>query len=182
MTHEIRFYKVPDPYGYFGNFSRHPIELDGKRWPTTEHYFQAQKFVVTEPEYAEAIRKSSKASDAATMGRSRAHPLRKDWEEIKYHVMYLACIAKFTQHEDCKAMLVSSGDAKLIEDTRQGRDDDHVWGDGSTGTGQNLLGRCLEVIRACLQSDRIGQIDEAVKVNSEIVRVSTERCYPEHGA
>jgi ribA/ribD-fused uncharacterized protein len=40
----INFYRVSEAYGEFSNFSPHPITLAGKRWPTTEHYFQAQKF------------------------------------------------------------------------------------------------------------------------------------------
>jgi ribA/ribD-fused uncharacterized protein len=43
----ILFYRVNEPYGFFSNFSKHPITLNGKEWPTTEHYFQAQKFVGT---------------------------------------------------------------------------------------------------------------------------------------
>ena len=40
----IYFYSVREEYGCFSNFSAHAITLKGKRWPTTEHYFQAQKF------------------------------------------------------------------------------------------------------------------------------------------
>jgi predicted NAD-dependent protein-ADP-ribosyltransferase YbiA (DUF1768 family) len=40
----IRFYSVGDEYGEFSNFAPYPITLGGKRWPTSEHYFQAQKF------------------------------------------------------------------------------------------------------------------------------------------
>ncbi len=41
----ILFYSTRDPlYGGFSNFSAHSIELDGKHWATTEHYYQAQKF------------------------------------------------------------------------------------------------------------------------------------------
>ena len=36
----IYFYLAHDEYGYFSNFSRHSIFLKGKRWPTSEHYFQ----------------------------------------------------------------------------------------------------------------------------------------------
>jgi N-glycosidase YbiA len=42
MTEVIRFYRQGDAWGEFSNFSAHPIELDGERWSTTEHYFQAQ--------------------------------------------------------------------------------------------------------------------------------------------
>ena len=152
---EIRFYKVPDPWGFFSNFSRHPIELDDKTWPSSEHYFQAQKFVRTDPEWAETIRLAETCRKAADMGQSREHPLDPVWEQIKYAKMLLALFAKFTQHEDCKAMLLATGDATLVEDTRQGKDDDHVWGDGSTGTGQNLLGEALMQIRAQHRADNI---------------------------
>lgn len=39
----INFYSTTGEYGGFSNFSRHSIFLKGKRWPTSEHYFQAQK-------------------------------------------------------------------------------------------------------------------------------------------
>ena len=48
----IVFYRVSEPYGEFSNFSPHPIKLKGLTWPTSEHYFQAQKFVGTEHEEA----------------------------------------------------------------------------------------------------------------------------------
>jgi len=166
---EIRFYKVPDPWGYFSNFSRHPIEIDGKVWPTSEHYFQAQKFVRTDPEWAEKVRLAETARDAADMGRSRKHPLDPKWEQIKFPVMMLGLFAKFTQHEDCKAMLVVTGDAALIEDTRQGRDDDHVWGDGSTGTGQNLLGQALVHVRAALASGNVMGAAEVTRLSINAV-------------
>ncbi|MBX9941745.1 MAG: hypothetical protein K2Y32_20940 [Candidatus Obscuribacterales bacterium] len=51
----INFYSTKDQYGGFSNFSRHPFELDGKQWLTTEHYFQAQKFPGNEA-YQEKIR------------------------------------------------------------------------------------------------------------------------------
>ncbi|HKC73877.1 MAG TPA: NADAR family protein, partial [Chloroflexota bacterium] len=41
----IYFYSTREkPYGCFSNFSPHGFELDGVWWPTSEHYFQAQKF------------------------------------------------------------------------------------------------------------------------------------------
>ena len=147
----IRFYKCPDPWGFFANFSRHRIEMDGEMWPTTEHWFQAQKFVKTDPEWAEAIRHATKPGIAASMGRDRLHPIREKWDGISFHVMNVALFAKFTQHEDCKAMLLATNFAHLIEDTGQGRDDDHIWGDGSTGTGKNLLGKGLMRVRKALK-------------------------------
>jgi N-glycosidase YbiA len=42
----IHFYRVNDRYGEFSNFAPCPIELNGRHWPTSEHYFQAQKFAL----------------------------------------------------------------------------------------------------------------------------------------
>lgn len=48
---QILFYGPKKPNGIFSNFypCKH-LEIDGKKWPTTEHYFQAQKFKDTEKE------------------------------------------------------------------------------------------------------------------------------------
>lgn len=43
----IYFYSTREEYGCFSNFSPHGFELDGLYWSTSEHYFQAQKFVGT---------------------------------------------------------------------------------------------------------------------------------------
>ncbi|MCK6509188.1 NADAR family protein [Myxococcota bacterium] len=145
----IRFYRVDDPYGEFSNFSRHRIHLKGKPWPTTEHYFQAQKFAGTPHE--EAVRQQKGPSMAAQMGRDRALPLRKDWESVKDNVMRDAIYAKFTQHVDLKELLLSTGDALLIEHTTK----DRYWGDGGDGTGKNRLGHILMEVRRRIREENI---------------------------
>ena len=40
----INFYSVNDTYGELSNFAAFPITLQGKRWPTSEHYFQVRSF------------------------------------------------------------------------------------------------------------------------------------------
>ncbi|PCC68445.1 hypothetical protein SAMN02745121_04985 [Nannocystis exedens] len=42
MSAVIEFYLPADPYGELSNFAPFPILLGGKRWPTSEHDFQAQ--------------------------------------------------------------------------------------------------------------------------------------------
>lgn len=69
MTKQIKFYRANEPYGLFSNFdTKHPITIDGVKWPTTEHYFQAQKFAGTG--HVEAVRQAAKPMDAANMGRA----------------------------------------------------------------------------------------------------------------
>jgi ribA/ribD-fused uncharacterized protein len=137
----INFYSTSGEYGCFSNFSRHPIFLKGKRWPTSEHYFQAQKFA-GEPD-EEEVRLANKPMLAASMGRDRKRPLRRDWEGAKENVMLDALRAKFTQHDDLKAILLGTGDAKLVEHTAN----DSYWGDGGDGSGKNRLGQLLMKVR-----------------------------------
>ncbi|EGD80553.1 swarming motility protein YbiA [Salpingoeca rosetta] len=137
----IRFYGHTKPFGFMSNFYPAKVVIDGHTWPTTEHYFQAMKF--HDKDYQAQIRKYSSPSTAKKLGQTRAVKLRSDWEDVKYDVMYKACLAKFTQHADLRKQLLDTGDAKLIEHTRN----DRVWGDGGDGTGQNKLGQVLMEVR-----------------------------------
>jgi N-glycosidase YbiA len=137
----INFYRASDDYGEFSNFSRHSIFLDGARWPTSEHYFQAQKF--HDAAYRERIRRARSPMDAANLGRDRKQKLRNDWESVKDEVMRKALRAKFTQHEELKILLLGTGDAKLVEHTAN----DSYWGDGGDGRGRNRLGQLLMQVR-----------------------------------
>jgi ribA/ribD-fused uncharacterized protein len=111
----INFYSARDEYGEFSNFAAFPIALDGKTWPTSEHYFQALKFL--DDAIQETIRQAKSPMIAARMGRDRAKPLRPDWETVKDDVMRTAVRAKFTQHEELKRLLLATGDATIVEHT-----------------------------------------------------------------
>ncbi len=143
----INFYSTQGEYGCFSNFSRHPVWLKGKSWPTSEHYFQAQKFAGTTHE--EDIRKAKTPGLAAQMGRDRKRPLRRDWEAVKDGIMHEVVLAKFSQHADLKDVLLATGDAKLVEHTFN----DSYWGDGGDGSGQNMLGQILMRVREELRAD-----------------------------
>ncbi len=144
----LNFYSVSDEYGEFSNFARFPIRLKGKMWPTSEHYFQAQKFAGTPHE--EQLRRAKSAMKVAKMGRERSRPLRRDWESVKDNIMREAVWAKFSQHEELTALLLSTGDRKIVEHTTN----DAYWGDGG-GKGRNMLGTILMEVRAKLR----GQAD-----------------------
>ncbi len=137
----IEFYRERDGYGEFSNFAPFPVQIDGKFWPTTEHYFQAQKFHGTDQE--EAIRLAASPSIAARMGRSRRFPLRRDWEQVKDEIMYHAVMAKFIQHAKLRDLLLATGNAEIVEHTRN----DSYWADGGDGHGRNQLGKTLMRVR-----------------------------------
>ena len=142
----VNFYHLNEPFGEFSNFAAFPVSLGGRRWPTSEHYFQAQKF--EDEAYRDKVRAAKSPMIAARLGRSRKVKLRRDWESVKLGVMLDAVAAKFTQHDDLRALLLSTGDAKLVEHT----ENDDYWGDGGDGSGQNRLGRLLMQVRDQLRS------------------------------
>jgi ribA/ribD-fused uncharacterized protein len=148
MPETIHFYSVSAEHGHFSNFAGFPIEVDGRTWPTSEHYFQAQKFLAAE--HQEAIRQAKSPMIAARMGRDRKRPLRKDWESAKDDIMRAAVRAKFTQHAELAAELLATGDAVIVEHTER----DRYWGDGGDGSGRNRLGRILMEVREELRASR----------------------------
>lgn len=143
----ILFYSTTDAFGEFSNFALYPIKVKGKVWPTSEHYFQAQKF--SDKSHQNKIRKAKSPMDAACLGRSRKVPIRKDWDKVRLSVMDLAVREKFTQHAELRELLISTGERKLVEHATR----DSYWGDGGDGRGENHLGRILMNIRKQFQAE-----------------------------
>jgi ribA/ribD-fused uncharacterized protein len=139
----ILFYShTVGPYAALSSFSPHPFELDGTRWPTVEHYFQAAKFPGTE--HAEAIRLAKTPMLAKRLGRSRALPIRSDWDDIRDDVMRRAVRCKLAAYPELRELLLATGDEELVEDAKN----DYYWGRGARGTGKNRLGQILMEVRA----------------------------------
>ncbi|MEW6493546.1 MAG: NADAR family protein [Cyanobacteriota bacterium] len=141
----IYFYGTRAQYGCFSNFSPHGFELDGVYWPTSEHYFQAQKFVGTP--HADQIREVKSPKDAAKMGRDRKRPLRPDWNEVKDGIMRKAVLRKFETHKDIREILLATGDELIVENSPI----DYYWGCGKDGSGKNRLGEILMEVREILR-------------------------------
>lgn len=141
----IYFYKISDKYGCFSNFSHYGFKLEEKYWMTSEHYFQAQKFC--DEEYKEKIRLLDNPMKAANMGRNRNLPLRKDWEQVKDEIMKKAVLAKFSQNEEIKRVLLSTGKEIIVENTSN----DYYWGCGKDKSGKNMLGIILMEVREILR-------------------------------
>lgn len=145
MSTEICFYRVNDPYGIFSNFYACSFVIDSICWPTVEHYFQAHKF--HDEALREKLRCLSSPMVVAKEGRKRSYPLRDDWESVKDDIMRLAVLEKFKQNKEARAILLSTGDAKLIEHTTN----DSYWADGGDGSGKNMLGIILMETRQLLK-------------------------------
>ncbi|KAJ7110380.1 DUF1768-domain-containing protein, partial [Mycena crocata] len=144
----ILFYERANPHYGFTNFSPHTVKHNGKMYPTSEHLFQASKFLETRPDIAEKIRTASKfprdAFTAARVHKAYQHP---DWLKMNIAKMEIVVWLKFTQHADLKQELLDTGDAELVEDSAE----DAFWGIGKDGKGKNELGKALERLRSQLR-------------------------------
>ena len=140
----IYFYKIYEPYGCFSNFSPHGIHLQGQYWPTVEHYYQAQKFFGSEDaSIMPVIQAAATPEEAASLGRCTTRKLRSDWEHVKCSIMREAVLTKFITHKDIQAILLSTGDKLIVENSPT----DYYWGCGQDNNGQNHLGKILMSVR-----------------------------------
>lgn len=142
------FYMTNKRNGVLSNFFLSEIKLDGKTWPSTEHYFQAMKFPKDEAKQ-ELIRSQKTPKKAKQIARKvdKASPRREDWDEIKLGVMYKCLLAKFSQHENLKKFILDTEDSELVEFSKK----DQFWGDDGSGKGRNELGKQLMKVRSALR-------------------------------
>ena len=166
MPEILTFYGAGNFYGEFSNFYPRPFLVEGARWSDNEHFFQAMKSM--DPTVQEHVRTQIKSPlEAARYGR-RKILCREDWDSsvalapaaiemfsdekglvvdrVKDHFMYQGLVAKFTQHQDLAHVLVSTGDATIVENAPH----DEYWGIGLSKAGRNKLGRMLMLVRKSL--------------------------------
>ncbi|KAJ7091330.1 hypothetical protein B0H15DRAFT_835494 [Mycena belliarum] len=131
------------PHANFDQFSVHPVTYNGWIYPTSQHLFQAFKFLGHRADIAEKIRTASTAEDAFNLARSNRAAARPDWLSINLAKMEEALSLKFSQHPHLQKELLSTGDSELYQDSLT----DSFWGVGSDLLGRNELGRALERVR-----------------------------------
>ena len=141
------FYKEHPVLGCLSNFSPHPIDLCGKVFPTSEHLFQAWKFIRTAPEWSERIRLAATPTQAKYLGRSRSHPIMSTWNEERVEIMLIILRDKASQHKDVRRILLATNTCELIEKAPW----DNFWGSGKDGKGENMLGKLWMVVRTELR-------------------------------
>jgi ribA/ribD-fused uncharacterized protein len=147
---EIRFYRANEkPYGALSNLFPRPIFFEEQLFPTSEHAYQAGK------PRKESVRKWLMSAPAPSLVAMAAHGLyiwdiRADWNKIKFERMRAVLRAKFTQHADLRELLLSTGDARLVEWTTVDNPVNRTWGEVN-GKGRNMLGILLMELRTELK-------------------------------
>lgn len=164
---DILFYGKDCEYWCFSNFSFHPVWLDGKRWNTNEHFYQAQKYFGVNPERVENIRIVDSPGQAKKMGNAKTIPIRPDWNDVKDDVMRRVCLVKAVTHKDVFDMLMGTGDSEIIENSGAR---DAYWGNGADGNGKNMLGKVWMEIRAFMLSKGLSSV-----MNEDSLIAQTER-------
>lgn len=94
--------------------------------------------------------------------------IRPGWSKIKFERMRAILLAKFTQHEDLRALLLSTGQARLVESATVDNEVNRTWGEVN-GKGKNMLGVLLMEVREELQHAVAKQADKPAKKSRKAV-------------
>jgi ribA/ribD-fused uncharacterized protein len=148
---EIRFYRSNEkPYGGFSNLFRRPIVFEDTTFATAEHAYQAGKARRAE------VRTWLMAAPSPALLAMAAHGLYQwdiapSWSRIKFDRMRAVLHAKFTQHDDLREILLSTGSARLVEAATVDNAVNRLWGEVN-GVGKNMLGALLMELRTQLST------------------------------
>ena len=134
----VKLATIPEWRRKLSNFWKAPFNLDGKRWQTVEHYYQGSKYKKNNPEvYNEfALDSGSELSKDPVMAKGaggkkgsykgkriipKGVTIDPDFFKGRSEkTMEDAMMAKFTQNEDLRQMLLDTRSAKLVHYVRGG--------------------------------------------------------------
>lgn len=146
-------------------------DKENREWYSSEAYYQAHKFIPEYNEYAEIIRNTKSAHFAYVLGNMEGNirpnwkingvsildiikqfkskvKIVEDWNNKKENIMIQAITYKFSQNNEIKEKLLSTGNNRLIEYSPR----DTYWGTYWNKNGENRLGKILECVRAKFQN------------------------------
>lgn len=141
MENEILFYE--NEFYMFSNFSAFSVEMLWIRWQTSEHFYQAMKFIDNEPDIFEEIKNSTSAHNSKKIAEKYSEKIRKDWDDVKVSIMEKVIRAKHTQHAYIQKKLLETEGKEIVENSSK----DSFWGWGPNKDGQNHLGKIWMKIR-----------------------------------
>jgi ribA/ribD-fused uncharacterized protein len=136
-----------------------PFTVDGRTYPTAEHWMMAGKARLFGDERGlAAVLAAPDPARAKAAGRKVRGYDERAWRAARYEIVVAGNLAKFGQHADLRAFLVATGDTVLVEASPR----DLIWGIGLAAghpdvrrpiawRGLNLLGFALMDVRERLE-------------------------------
>lgn len=139
------------------NFYPCEFEFNSKMFNFSEQCFMYQKALLfNDFEIAKQILNETDVRKIKALGRKVKDFDNELWDKHKEDFMYNACYAKFSQNDELKDFLLSTGNCEIVEASPV----DNIWGIGFSSDnameninkwGQNLLGKVLMKVRAELR-------------------------------
>jgi ribA/ribD-fused uncharacterized protein len=145
------FLSRSDPENPLGTHSFFSFELEGKVWPSVEHYFQGMKF--NDDARQEQVRAAPTPQQARKLGRKRHKSFRSDWKQVRETVMTRGVYTRCRTYLELAEELLATGDQKIVENSNF----DYFWGCGRDRRGDNAYGRVLMNVRAKLREEQAEQ-------------------------
>jgi ribA/ribD-fused uncharacterized protein len=153
MSH-ILFWRQTGENGYLSNWFDAPFSDEDTKYQNTEQYMMAKKAELFKDDVVlNKIMKSSNSRQIRDLGRTIKNFDQSTWDKNKEKIMIDGLLLKFSQNADLGKLLLETGDKILVEASPF----DKIWGTGCDAdtivknkykwSGQNLLGKCLMIVR-----------------------------------
>lgn len=144
------------PYKFLDNQAEYPIQVESKKYPTVEHYFQSMKASeFGDKEILEKIERAPSGKAVKALGKLVKNFIKEQWDSKRIEIMARGVRAKFVQHPELQKQLLETGEKQIGEaDARN-----TFWGIGTSAAtelskdpskwkGQNQLGKLLMNLRS----------------------------------
>lgn len=151
----IFFHKPEEPYGFLSNWYFSNIEIDGRSFSSAEQYIMFRKCIILgDDAAAEQVMATNDPAEQQKIARQAKGYNNTVWDGICQVVAMRGLLAKFSQHDDLKKQLLSTGEAYLVECAKS----DFRWACGvglyddarfdvAKWKGRNILGFALMEVR-----------------------------------
>ena len=157
----VYFHKPEEPYGFLSNWYPSVFTVDGIQYSSVEQYIMYQKCMIfNDQDSAQAVMDTDDVALQQAIGRNAKGYNDMVWAGARQALAMRGLYAKFTQNEDLKEKLLSTGAAWLVECARS----DIFWAcgislqdekrkDTSNWRGKNLLGFALMEVRKTIEAE-----------------------------
>ena len=151
----IRFHNPDDENGYLSNWYKCRFSVFGTGYNCLEQYMMHQKALLFgDPETAMKIMTTTDPDTIRTLGRQVKNFDNVVWNGTRQIIVYNGLLAKYSQNQNLRKMLLATGDSILVECASS----DTIWANGlniqdpkcnniKDWKGQNLLGFATMLVR-----------------------------------